>query len=95
MANSVDPDQTPNSVVSDLCLHCLQRHVSVLRVITVPAYIMYMKIKFYASLVLFPIYSLHLSFYLNLLFTQNESTVPPNRAWSTDYVKERCKKKKS
>ena len=27
MANSVEPDQTPHSVVSDLGLHCLQRPI--------------------------------------------------------------------
>ena len=27
MANSVDPDQTPHSAVSDLGLHCLQRPI--------------------------------------------------------------------
>ena len=38
MANSVHPDQRPYSAVSDLCLHCLQRLLSVqiIRVITVP-----------------------------------------------------------
>ena len=38
MANSVDPDQMPYSVASDLGLHCLQRLVcpsSILRFITV------------------------------------------------------------
>ena len=33
-ANSVDPDQTPRSAASDLCLHCLQRPI---REITVNA----------------------------------------------------------
>ena len=28
MANSVDPDQMPHSVASDLGLHCLQRPIS-------------------------------------------------------------------
>ena len=38
MANSVDPDQRPQSVASDLGLHCLQRStVPILRVITVPS----------------------------------------------------------
>ena len=27
MANSIDPDQMPHSVVSDQGLHCLQRHI--------------------------------------------------------------------
>ena len=35
MANSIDPDQTPHSAVSDLGLHCLLRPVWLLRVITV------------------------------------------------------------
>ena len=30
LANNVDPDQTPHSVASDLCLHCLP--MTILRV---------------------------------------------------------------
>ena len=33
MANSVDPDQMPHSVASDLGLHCLQRPICHNRVI--------------------------------------------------------------
>ena len=35
MANSVDPDQMPHSVASDLGLHCLGLSVPIFRVITV------------------------------------------------------------
>ena len=35
MANSVDPDQTPLFAASDLGLHCLQKPLPILRVITV------------------------------------------------------------
>ena len=32
VANSIDPDQMPHSVVTDLSLHCLLRHVPILRI---------------------------------------------------------------
>ena len=35
MANNVDPEQMPCSAASDLGLHCLQRPVSIHRVIMV------------------------------------------------------------
>ena len=36
MANSVDPDQMPHSVASDLGLHCLQRPIcTILRLVTI------------------------------------------------------------
>ena len=38
MANGVDSDQTPRSVVSDLGLHCLLRSISPDRVNTVRIY---------------------------------------------------------
>ena len=37
MANSVDPDQMPHSVTSDLGLHCLLKSIPTLRVMSVHA----------------------------------------------------------
>ena len=39
MANSVDPDQTPHSVASDLGLHCLQGPICPNRAIMVPYFL--------------------------------------------------------
>ena len=41
MSGRVDPDQKPNSVVSDLGLHCLHKPVQILRVNKVGNYFPY------------------------------------------------------